>query len=74
MRPILVFATAVLGLSALSACAGSASDNDFVTDMERLEAQCEERGGYLTPTGQATGRVETENVCVIRGQASRPGG
>jgi len=74
MRPLLVFTAAIVSLVGLSACAGSAADNPYVTDLERLEAQCEERGGYLTPTGQATGRVETENFCVIRGQASRPGG
>ena len=67
MRALTLLAPAALLL--LSACAGSAA-NGHVTQIERLSDDCEARGGVLAPTGQTTGRVETEYVCKITGQPS----
>lgn len=64
----LVLTAALLGLSA---CASAgAGENRYANDLQRLSDDCKARGGILAPTGQTTGRVETENVCRITGGAS----
>lgn len=54
----------------LSACASGAGQNHYQSEFERLSAECEGRGGILSPTGQQTGRPQTDNVCKITGQPS----
>ncbi len=73
MRPSVLIAPAALML--LSACAGAmASPEGSYSDQLRRHAdECRARGGILAPTGTTTGRVETENVCKINGQAVRAG-
>jgi hypothetical protein len=74
MRLIPLLSLATVSVAVLSACASAPSEGGYMSELEALRAGCEARGGYLEPTGQSTGRVQTENVCVIRWQASRPGG
>jgi hypothetical protein len=75
MRPLIAVAPALLGLI-LSACAaGTGAQSSYASDERRLAEDCRARGGILVPTGQQTGRPQTDNVCEIRGQAARaPGG
>jgi hypothetical protein len=72
MRRLALLAPAALLL--LSACAGGTSGgNSYTNDIERLSASCTARGGILTPTGETTGRVETEYACKINGEPARAG-
>lgn len=75
MRTIVAVAPAVVGLL-LSACAaGTGAQTSYTSDQRRLADDCRARGGILVPTGQQTGRPQTDNVCEIRGQPGRaPGG
>lgn len=58
-------------LLAATACAPTAGADRYNTDLERLTAECTARGGILAPTGQQTGRPQTDNICKITGGASR---
>ena len=72
MRRLALLAPAALLL--LSACAGGMGNgNSYADDIERLSDSCQARGGTLTPTGEMTGRVETEYACKITGQPARAG-
>lgn len=42
----------------------------YTAELDRLTADCAERGGILSPLGATTGRPATDYVCEIRG-ASR---
>jgi len=68
LTTLILTATAI----AVSACAatGDARPNSYRADLDRLTADCRERGGILSPTGATTGRPETEFACRISG-ASR---
>ena len=60
--------------SSLAACAGTPREprSTYQQELDRLVAECHERGGILVPVPRATtGRPQTENVCEIRGGASR---
>jgi hypothetical protein len=70
MRPLTLAAPAAL-LFALAACAPTVNGDQHASEYQRLSDQCEARGGILAPTGQQTGRPQTENVCQITGGASR---
>lgn len=70
MRPLIFAAPAAL-LFALSACAPTMGSDHYASELRRLSDQCEARGGILSPTGQQTGRPQTDNVCQITGGASR---
>ncbi len=73
MRRLALLAPAALLL--LSACAGGTSGgNSYTNDIERLSASCQARGGILTPSGETTGRAETEYACKINGEPARAGG
>lgn len=67
---IQICAVALAGLAGLSACASVSGPGPYETDLKRLEEQCAARGGVLSPTGQTTGRPQTEYVCQITGQPS----
>ena len=64
---------ALLLAASLAACAGSPrSHPSFSEELDRLTADCRERGGILAPIpGATTGRPQTDYVCEIRGGASR---
>jgi len=59
----------ILMLSA-AACATGPSESRYSADMDRLMADCRERGGILVTTGANTGRPEVDNACQIRGGSS----
>ena len=68
MRTALVL-TALL---TLGACAtGPAGPHSYQAELDRLEATCQARGGILTPTGDQSGRPQTDYACKITGGASR---
>jgi hypothetical protein len=69
MRIVLVAAPAALVLT-LSACASGMGENRYETEYQRLAADCEARGGILSPTGSQSGRPQLDNVCKITGQPS----
>lgn len=70
MRIVLLAAPAALALT-LSACASDMRPNSYSAQLERLAADCEARGGILSPTGQQSGRPQTDNVCKVTGQPGR---
>ena len=71
MRFALIAPAAVL---LLAACAGTPrEDGGYSGELARLNADCVARGGILTTSGEATGRVAIDNICVIRGQPARAG-
>ena len=63
MRIVLLAAPAALALT-LSACASTGADQ-YGSELQRLAADCEARGGILSPTGQQSGRPQLDNVCKI---------
>ncbi|MBF0664124.1 MAG: hypothetical protein IR159_01025 [Brevundimonas sp.] len=67
MRVVLFAVPAVL---ALSACASATGPSHYETELQRLAADCEARGGILSPTGQQSGRPQLDNVCKVTGQPS----
>jgi len=67
MRPVFF---AILALT-LSACASTGGPSHEQADMQRMSADCQARGGILSPTGQLTGRPQIDYACKISGGASR---
>ncbi|MFA4891883.1 hypothetical protein [Brevundimonas sp.] len=67
---VLTFIAPVVLLAA-TACAPTTGGDRYTSELERLTADCTARGGILSPTGQQTGRPQTDNVCRITGGASR---
>jgi hypothetical protein len=65
----LSFCAAALLLST-AACATAPSESGYGADMQRLTAECRERGGILINSGANTGRAEVDNACQIRGGSS----
>lgn len=71
MRTLMIFTPVVLGL-ALSACSSTGGTDRYGTELQRLAADCQARGGILSPVGSGqTGRPQTDNVCEIRGGPAR---
>jgi len=70
MRPLIVLAPAVLILG-LAACASTATGSRYSDELRQLEEDCAARGGILAPSGQQTGRPQTDNICKISGGATR---
>ena len=69
MRVTLSFA--LLTLPLIAACASTDGVNRYQADMDRLDAQCRERGGILQPTGSQSGEPARDYACHITGGASR---
>ncbi|MEJ6789045.1 hypothetical protein BrevBR_05790 [Brevundimonas sp. BR2-1] len=67
---VLILAPALLLLAA-AGCASTATTNSYNDELQRLSEDCAARGGILSPTGQQSGRPNTDNVCKITGGASR---
>lgn len=70
MRAVLVLAALVAPL-ALGACATGKTYPTYQEEYDKLNADCVERGGILTPSGASTGRPQTDNICKITGGATR---
>jgi len=70
MRTLIAFAAVALVL-ALTACATTTTGDRYNDELRRLSDDCAARGGILSPTGQQSGRPQTDNVCRITGGASR---
>ena len=70
IRPLIFAAPAAL-LLALTACAPTTGPGRYEAELRQLTADCEARGGILSPTGQQTGRPPLDNICRITGGASR---
>lgn len=70
MRMILA-AAGVLAFAGLAGCGTSAAHDTYSSELRQLTEDCTARGGILSPTGQQTGRPQTDNVCRITGGASR---
>lgn len=73
MRNLTASALTLLVLG-LAACASTPDESRYNQDLRRLAADCAARGGVLAPTGQLTGRPETENVCRINDASRLPSG
>ena len=69
MRIVLIAAPAALAVT-LSACASGMGESHYQTELARLSADCEARGGILAPTGGQSGRPQLDNVCKITAQPS----
>jgi len=69
-------AVALAFAAGLSGCATSTAHDTYSNELRQLTDDCTARGGILSPTGQQTGRPQTDNVCRITGGPSRltPGG
>ncbi len=70
MRPRILTASAAL-LLALAACATTTGPSQYDVELRQLAADCQARGGILSPTGQQTDRPQNDNVCRITGGTSR---
>ena len=70
MRTLILCAPLALGL-ALSACATGSGGESYNDELQRLAADCEARGGILSPTGSQSGRPALDNVCKVTGQTGR---
>ena len=71
LSSVLLAATLSTGLAA---CASGPREPrpTYMQELDQLAAECRERGGILAPiAGSTTGRPQTDNVCEIRGGASR---
>lgn len=76
MTARVLLSSLVLGAAlTMGACATSpAPSNSYTQELERLTADCAERGGILSPIpGAVSGRPQTDYACEIRGGASRIG-
>lgn len=70
MRFLILTAPAAL-LLAVAACAPTTGSSRYNDELQKLSDDCQARGGILSPSGQQTGRPQTDNVCRITGGASR---
>jgi hypothetical protein len=72
MRAPLIFAALVVAAPlALSACASGRPLPTYQQEMDKLDAECRDRGGILSPTGNQSGRPQTDYVCKITGGGTR---
>jgi hypothetical protein len=70
MRTILI--AALFPMAVLSACASDNRSGSSATELDRLRADCEARGGMLRPTGRISGTPAVDNPCIIRGATNLP--
>lgn len=71
MRAPLFIAAVLVAPLALAACASGRPLPTYQQEMDKLDAECRDRGGIISPTGRQTGRPQTDYVCKITGGASR---
>lgn len=68
----IVLAASALALSLTACASGPGAPNSYQAELDRLTADCAERGGILSPNpGSTTGRPQIDFVCRISGGASR---
>lgn len=70
-QSLIKFALPGLVLLSLAACASGKPVETYAQATDRLDAECQARGGVLQNTGNSSGRPETDNICRITGGASR---
>lgn len=70
MRTLTLAGPALL-LLGLAACAPTTGSNNYANELRQLSDSCEARGGILAPTGQQSGRPQSDHICRITGGASR---
>lgn len=70
MRFPVFAAVPALAAFGLAACSTATGPGAYEADLKQIQERCEARGGVLTPTGQTTGRPQTEYACQITGQPS----
>jgi hypothetical protein len=65
----LAFAPAALSLAACatSETSTAAPAGSYAAEQDRLQRECDARGGVLVPSGRYTGEAATENFCKITG-------
>jgi hypothetical protein len=56
-----------LGLSVAACATPGPNQGTYTEQMDALSADCEARGGILTPTGAQSGSPERDHACIIRG-------
>ncbi len=71
MRPLVLVLAALVAPLALGACATGKPMPTYQQELDKLEAECTARGGILTTSGAATGRVQTDYLCKITGGPAR---
>lgn len=71
MRAPLFLVAIIVAPLALAACASTHPLPTYQQEMDKLDAECRERGGIISPTGRQTGRPQTDYVCKITGAATR---
>ena len=55
----------------VSACATPGATDRYATDLEKMTAECRDRGGILTPRAAATDvRPQTDYACQVTGEPS----
>jgi hypothetical protein len=68
MRPLIPVAAI---LFVLAACAPTTGTSRYADELKELSDTCQARGGILSPTGEQSGRPQTDHVCRITGGPSR---
>ena len=71
MRAPLFLAAIVVAPLMLAACASGRPLPTYQQELDKLETECSDRGGILSPTGGQTGRPQTDYACKITGAATR---
>lgn len=72
MRRLTLALLAAIPLIGLAACASSGeSATTGESPYDRLQRQCGERGGLLSPSGANSGIPALDNLCQIRGTSIR---
>ncbi|WP_426027036.1 hypothetical protein [Brevundimonas sp. TWP2-3-4b2] len=70
MRVLNVALPALL-LLAMTGCAPTMGGDRYTAELKTLTDQCSARGGILSPTGEQTGRPQTDYICKITGGGGR---
>lgn len=68
---VLAFAVPALLLLAIAGCAPTMGGDRYTGELRALTDQCSARGGILSPTGEQTGRPQTDYICKITGGGGR---
>jgi hypothetical protein len=72
VRIVLLSTAIVLALGTAACAAGPRTDMPtYQAELNRLSAECTERGGILIPSGNHSARPQTDYACRINGGASR---
>ena len=72
MRALTILSLSAAALT-LAACAAPGRDSTYLSDVERLAADCQARGGILVTNGNHTGRPAVDNHCRMTTATRTPG-